>query len=135
MQALRLYRELFKPSESLAAPHTMAGVAIVAAGTDREARRLLTSAQQQFLNLRRGRPGQVPPPVDSMDDLWTPAERASVEHALSLAIVGSPRTVHDGLERFVATTGVDEVMVTAQIYDHAARVRSYEILAGAAALP
>jgi len=134
MQALQMYRAQFRASESLSTPHAMAGVAIVAAPTDGEARRLLTSAQQQFLNLRRGRPGQVPPPVDSIDDLWTPAERAGVEHALSLAIVGAPDTVRAGLERFVATTGVDEVMVTAQIYDHAARVRSYEIVAEVSAM-
>jgi len=134
LQALQIYRAQFKPSPSLTAPYTMAGVAGVAARTDAEARRLLTSAQQQFLNLRRGRPGQVPPPVDSMDDLWTPAERAGVEHALALAVVGSAATVRAGLERFVAATGVDEVMVTAQIYDHAARVRSYEILADAAGM-
>jgi luciferase family oxidoreductase group 1 len=134
VQALQIYRAQFKPSPSLAAPYTMAGVAGVAARTDAEARRLLTSAQQQFLNLRRGRPGQVPPPVDSMDDLWTPAERAGVEHALALAVVGSAATVRAGLERLVAATGVDEVMVTAQIYDHAARVRSYEILADAAGM-
>jgi luciferase family oxidoreductase group 1 len=134
MQALQMYRAQFRASESLSSPHAMAGVAIVAAPTDTEARRLLTSAQQQFLNLRRGRPGQVPPPVDSMDDLWTPVERAGVEHALSLAIVGAPDTVRAGLERFVGTTGVDEVMVTAQIYDHAARVRSYEIVAEVSAM-
>jgi luciferase family oxidoreductase group 1 len=129
MQALQIYRAQFKPSESLAQPYTMAGVAVFAAASDAEARRLLTSAQQQFLNLRRGRPGPVPPPVDSMDDLWTPAERAGVEHALSLAIVGAPETVRAGLARFAGETGVDEVMVTAQIFDHAARVRSYEIVA------
>jgi luciferase family oxidoreductase group 1 len=129
LEGLAIYRERFQPSESLAKPHTMAGVAIVAAETDADARRLFTSAQQQFLNLRRGRPGQVPPPVDRMDDLWTSAERAGVDHALSLAIVGSPATARAGLERFVAITGVDEVIVTAQIYDHAARVRSYEIVA------
>jgi luciferase family oxidoreductase group 1 len=129
MQALQMYRAQFRPSESLDRPHTMAGVAVVAAATDADARRLLTSAQLQFLNLRRGRPGQVPPPVDSMDDLWTQSERAGVEHALALAVVGSPETVRAGLERFVSSSSVDEVMVTAQIFDHAARVRSYEIVA------
>jgi luciferase family oxidoreductase group 1 len=133
-QALQIYRAQFTPSEALKQPYTMAGVAGVAAATDEEARRLLTSAQQQFLNLRRGRPGQVPPPVDRMDDRWTPAERAGVEHALSLAIVGSPATVRAGLERFAADTAVNEVMVTAQIYDHAARKRSYEIFAEAGGL-
>jgi luciferase family oxidoreductase group 1 len=129
LEALAIYRAQFKPSESLSAPYSMAGVGAFAADTDEEARRLFTSAQQQFLNLRRGRPGQVPPPVDSMDDLWTPGERAGVEHALALAIVGAPPTVKAGLERFASVTGVDEVIVTAQIYDHAARKRSYEILA------
>jgi luciferase family oxidoreductase group 1 len=129
MQALQIYRAQFKPSASLDNAYTMAGVAGVAADTDAEARRLLTSAQQQFLNLRRGRPGQVPPPVDRMDDLWTQAERAAVEHALGLAIVGAPGHVRAALHRFIETTGVDEVMITAQIYDHAARKRSYEIFA------
>src|SRR4029079_12674071 len=134
LQALQIYRAQFKPSPSLGAPYTMAGVAGAAAATDPEARRLLTSAQQQFLNLRRGRPGQVPPPVDSMDDLWTPAERAGVEHALRYAIVGTPDAVQQRLDAFVAETRVDEVMITAQIYDHAARLRSYEIVADVGAL-
>jgi luciferase family oxidoreductase group 1 len=134
IQALQVYRAQFRPSQSLAAPYTMAGVAGVAADTDEEAWRLLPSAQQKFLNPRRGRPGQVPPPVDSMDDLWTPAERAGVEHALSLAIVGSPATVRAGLDRFAITTGVNEVMVTAQIYDHTARKRSYQIFADVSAM-
>jgi luciferase family oxidoreductase group 1 len=129
MQALDIYRAQFKPSDSLSHPYTMAGVAVFAAETDAEARRLFTSLQQQFVNLRRGRPGPVPPPVDSMDGLWTPAERAGVDHSFAYAIAGSPQTVGRGLERFVAQTGADELMVTAQIYDHAARVRSYEIVA------
>jgi luciferase family oxidoreductase group 1 len=129
LQAFDIYRTHFKPSESFARPHTMAGVVVVAAATDGQARGLLTSLQQQFVNLRRGRPGPVQPPVDSMDGLWTPAEQAGVEHSLRYAIVGSAETVRRGLERFVARTDVDELMVTAQIYDHAARVRSYEILA------
>ncbi len=134
MEALQIYRARFEPSPSLGKPYTMAGVAGVAAATDGEARRLLTSAQQQFLNLRRGVPGQVPPPVDTMEGRWTAAERAGVEHALALAIVGAPDTVRPGLARFVDATGVDEVMITAQIYDHAARVRSYEIFAEAGRL-
>jgi len=129
LDALRIYRSQFKASGAMSEPYAMAGVGIFAAATDADARRLFTSAQQQFLNLRRGRPGQVPPPVDSMDELWTPAERASVDRALALAIVGAPATVRDGLDRFIAGTGVNEVIVAAQIYDHAARVRSYEIVA------
>ena len=129
LPALQIYRAQFKPSDALARPYAMAGVGVFAADTDTEARRLITSAQQQFLNLRRGRPGPVPPPVDSMDDLWSPAERAGVEHALRYAIVGTPGAVKQGLDAFVAETHVDEVMITAQIYDHAARLRSYEIVA------
>jgi luciferase family oxidoreductase group 1 len=129
LPALQIYRAHFKPSDALAQPYAMAGVGLFAADSDAQARRLITSAQQQFLNLRRGRPGPVPPPVDSMDDLWSPAERAGVEHALRYAIVGTPGAVKQGLEAFIAETRVDEVMITAQIYDHAARLRSYEIVA------
>ena len=129
LPALQIYRAHFKPSDALAQPYTMAGVGVFAADTDAQARRLITSAQQQFLNLRHGRPGPVPPPVDSMDDLWSPAERAGVDHALRYAIVGTPGAVKQGLEAFIAETRVDEVMITAQIYDHAARLRSYEIVA------
>jgi luciferase family oxidoreductase group 1 len=131
LPALQIYRAHFKPSAALAQPYAMAGVGVFAADTDADARRLITSAQQQFLNLRRGRPGPVPPPVDSMDDLWSAAERAGVEHALRYAIVGTPDTVKRGLDAFIAETRVDEVMITAQIYDHAARLRSYAIVADA----
>ena len=132
LPALQIYRAHFKPSAALAEPYTMAGVGVFAADTDAAARRLITSAQQQFLNLRRGRPGPVPPPVDSMDDLWSPAERAGVEHALQYAIVGTPEAVQQRLDAFVAETRVDQVMITAQIYDHGARLRSYEIVADVA---
>lgn len=133
LPALQIYRAHFKPSDALAQPYTMAGVGVFAADTDAQARRLITSAQQQFLNLRRGRPGPVPPPVDRMDDLWSPAERAGVDHALRYAIVGTPHAVMQGLDAFIAETRVDEVMITAQIYDHAARLRSYEIVAAVGA--
>jgi luciferase family oxidoreductase group 1 len=132
MPAIATYRAQFKPSQSLTAPYVMAGVGVFAADTDAEARRLFTSVQIQFVNLRRGRPGQLQPPVDTLDGIWTPAERAGVEHALSLSIVGSPDTVRAGLERFAARTGADELMVTAQIHDHHARLRSYEIVAACA---
>ena len=84
------------------------------------------------MNLRRGRPGPLNPPVDSLDDFWSPSERAGVEHALRYAIVGSPDAVRRGLVAFAADTGVDELMITSQIHDHAARLRSYEIVAEAA---
>jgi luciferase family oxidoreductase group 1 len=129
MPALQIYRSQFRPSESLDRPYAMAGVGVFAADTDAEARRLFTSLQQQFLNLRRGRPGPVPPPVDSMDGLWTPMEQAMLEHTFSCAIVGDPDIVRRGLDAFADRTGVDEIIVTAQIYDHAARLRSFEIVA------
>lgn len=129
MEALEIYRHRFQPSEQLAKPYTMAGASVVAADTDAEARRLFTSLQQQFLNLRRGTPGQIPPPLDSMEGHWSPAEKAMVDRALGRAVVGSPETVRRGLESFVAETGVDEIMITAQVFDHAARLRSYELVA------
>jgi len=132
MQALAIYRSEFTRSESLAAPYAMAGVSVVAADTDAVARRLFTSLQIQLVNLRRGRPGPLNPPVDSLDDFWSPSERAGVEHALRYAILGSPDVVRRGLEAFAADTGVDELMITSQIHDHAARLRSYEIVAEAA---
>jgi luciferase family oxidoreductase group 1 len=129
--AVAIYRARFQPSPAQPRPHVMLGVSVVAADTDAQARRLFTSAQQQFLNMRRGRPGQLPPPVDDMDALWSPFEKAGVMQALSCAIVGSPETVREGLAAFVARTGADELMVTCNVFDHAARLRSYAILAGA----
>ena len=128
MPALHIYRSQFRPSASLDRPYTMAGVGVFAADTGAEARRLFTSLQQQFLELRRGRPGPVPPPVDSMEGRWTPMEQATLEHALSSAIVGDPNTVRQGLAAFAARTAVDEIIVTAQIFDHLARLRSFELV-------
>lgn len=128
MAALELYRSGFTPSGSLAEPYAMLGVSIVAADTDGEARRLSTSLQQQFLALQRGRPVQLQPPVDSMEGHWSSLEKAQVEHTLREAIVGGPDTVRDRVRAFVAATGADELMITAHIHDHAARVRSYEIV-------
>ena len=132
--AVAIYRERFRPSERLAKPHVMLGVNIFAADTDAEARRLFTSLQQAFLNLRRGRPGKLPPPVDDMEAGLDRYGRAMLADALSCSIVGGPDTVREGLRAFVASTGADELMVTAQIFDHAARKRSFEILAHEAAL-
>ncbi|QRK06426.1 LLM class flavin-dependent oxidoreductase [Archangium violaceum] len=131
MSALRIYRSQFKPSEALEKPHAMIGVNVFAAETDAEARRLATSAQQQFVNLRRGQPGPLQPPVDSMEGRWSELEKAGVEHALSWSVIGSPETVRQGLAAILERTGADEIMVTAQIYDHAARLRSFEIAAQA----
>jgi luciferase family oxidoreductase group 1 len=130
--AIAIYRERFRPSERLAEPHVMLGVNVFAADSDAEARRLFSSLQQAFLNLRRGRPGKLPAPVDSMETLLEPYGRAMLEDALSCSVVGGPETVRDGLRAIVASTGADELMITAQIYDHAARKRSFEILADVA---
>jgi luciferase family oxidoreductase group 1 len=129
-EAMAVYRERFRPSARLAAPHVMLGVNIFAAETDAEARRLFSSLQQAFLNLRRGRPGKLPPPVDDMDAKLDPHGRAMLENSLACSVVGGPETVRRGLAEFIAATGADELMVTAQIHDHAARKRSFEILAG-----
>ncbi len=133
MTALEIYRREFVPSEKLPRPYAMAAVGIVAANSDAEARRLATSLQQSFLNLRRGRPGKLPPPVERMDELWTPAEQALVENAFREGIVGGPETVRTGIENFLYRTEVDELMVTASVYDRDARKRSFEIVAHARA--
>lgn len=127
--AIELYRSRFRPSGHVARPHVMLGLNVFAAATDAEAGRLFTSLQQAFANLRRGQPGPLPPPVDDIEARLSPLERSMVEHSLSCAIVGSPETVRRGLAAFIARTGADEIMVTAQIFDHAARLRSFEITA------
>ncbi len=129
--ALAIYRSQFRPSEHLAKPYVMLGVNVTAAETDEEAERLFTSLKQAFINLGQGRPGPLPRPVDDphrqLDEIGGPMLRQS----LSCSIVGSPERVRQGLADFVKRTGADELMVTAQIYDHAARVRSFEITAQA----
>ncbi|TCV92755.1 luciferase family oxidoreductase group 1 [Luteibacter rhizovicinus] len=131
MNALKVYRTMFRPSDVLDKPYAMLGINVFAADTDEEAQRLFTSLQQQFWNLRRGTPGQLPPPVNTMEGVWTPIERAGVDHALSCAVVGSPDTVREGLASFIERTGADELMVTAQIFDHTARMHSFELVAQA----
>ncbi|EPX59685.1 luciferase family protein [Cystobacter fuscus DSM 2262] len=127
--AIEMYREQFKPSEALARPYVMLCANVFAADTDAEATRLFTTLQQHFLNLQRGTPGIMQPPVDDMDARWTELERARVEHSLACSFVGSPATVRQGLERFLQRTRADELMVTAQIHDHAARLHSFELAA------
>ena len=107
----------------------MVGVNVVAADTDEEARRLFTTIQQSFTNLVRGAGGKLQPPIDNIDDYWTAAEKHHASHMLKYSIVGSPETVRRGLEDFIALTEADELMIVCSVYDHAARVRSYEIVA------
>jgi luciferase family oxidoreductase group 1 len=130
IQALAMYRDHFRPSETLQKPYAMAAANVVAAGTDEEARRLFTSQQQQFVNLRRGTPGLLPPAIDRIEDYAAPHELANVQRALARSYVGAPETVRRGLEGFLRETGVDELLVTGQIHDHAARLRSLELVAG-----
>ena len=127
--ALHRYHNAFKPSKQLDRPYTAAGVNVFAADTDAEARRLFTSAQQAFVNVVRGRRGRLPPPIDDIDSYWTPDEKAQVSAMLERSFVGSRETVRAGLEEFSKQTAVDELIVAAAIYDHIARLRSYEILA------
>lgn len=125
--ALRIYREQFQPSAQLDRPHVMVGVGLFAAATDAAAQRLATSAQLMFLNLGRGRPGELPPPVESMDAHWRAEERAAVAERMHYAVIGSPETVRRRLQEILEETQADEFIATGQIYDHAARVRSFEI--------
>ena len=135
MSAIEIYRTRFQPTsiqeDRLERSHLMLGVNIVAADTDDEARRLFTSHQQIFLALRRGTLGPVPPPLDpdEFDASLTPLERAELQHVLGSAIVGSPASVRKGLSEFVERTGADEIIVASQVFEHAARLRSYEIVA------
>ena len=129
MQAIAIYRERFEPSAQLKAPHVMLGVTCVAAETDAEARFLFSSLQQSTLNNRLGTPSRVPPPVADFEATLDPYKRAVVEDALGAAVVGGPETVRRGLEDLVARTGADELMVTANIFDHEKRKRSFEIVA------
>jgi luciferase family oxidoreductase group 1 len=129
MQAIALYRANFRPSAQLAKPHVMLGFNVFAADTDDEARWHATSMQQAFVNLRSGRPTALPPPVADYDRSLTPDQRALLSQVLSCSAVGSPATVSHAVKDFVERTGADELMITSQIFDHAARLRSYEITA------
>jgi luciferase family oxidoreductase group 1 len=130
--AAGLYRERFRPSEALRKPHMMVAVQVIAAETDAAARRLFTTPQQRFLRLIRNQPVELLPPVDSMEELWQDVERDAVESRLGAAIVGSSATVKAGLEKLVGETAADEVIVVTDTYEHADRLRSYELVAGVA---
>ena len=129
--ALDIYRRQFKPSKQLDHPYAMVGVNVVAADTDEEARRLFTTVQQSFTNLVRGTGGKLQPPIDNIDDYWTAAEKDHASHLLQYSLVGSSSTVRRELEEFVRLTNADELMIVTSIYDHAVRVRSYEIVSKA----
>jgi luciferase family oxidoreductase group 1 len=128
-RAVAVYREHFRPSERLDRPYVMLGFNVFAADTDAEAKLLVTSVQQAVVNLRTGRPTKLPPPVAGYADRLGPAERAILDQVLACSAVGAPDTVAQQMAAFAARTGADELMVTSQIFDHAARLRSYQIAA------
>lgn len=128
-EALVVYRERFDPSEQLAKPHAMVGVNVIVAETDAEAARLFTTLQQAFTDLHRGARGLQKPPIDDIETYWTPAEKIASSRMLSHSLVGSPRTVREGLDRLLERTRADELMVVSNVFDHEARKRSYEMLA------
>ena len=129
MQAIELYRGRFEPSDKLAQPYVMLGFNIFAADTDEEAAVRATSQQQAFVNLRSGRPAKLPPPLPGYAENASPAERALLASVLPCSAIGSPASVRRKLAEFIASTGADELMITSNIFDHAARLRSYEIAA------
>jgi luciferase family oxidoreductase group 1 len=129
LPALEIYRKSFKPSETLEKSYAMLAINIVAAETETEAWRLATSQFQSFLRLIRGMPGELQPPVENIEELWTPQEKAAVESRLGGSIIGSAATIETELEKILDATQADELMINAMIFDQQARLRSYEIVA------
>jgi len=129
MTALEIYRSRFKPSEQLDRPYAMVGVNIIAAETDAEARRLATTQQMSFTQLVRGTRTVSRPPIDDIETFWTPAEKTQVMQMLARSIIGSPSTVRAGMEALIAETGADELIIVSDVYDHQARLRSFELIA------
>ncbi len=130
-EALAIYRREFIPSARLATPYAMLALNVVGAESEAEARRLFTSQQQAFVNLRRGMPGRIPAPIDDIEAYWQPHEKLGVEQALACTVLGDEAGVRDGLAAFAARHKPDELMFTANIHDHALRLRSFDIAARA----
>lgn len=129
MPALEIYRRHFKPSAQLSRPYAMVAANIIAADSDAQARRLFTSLQQSFVKLRRGMPGKLAPPVEDINTWAAPAELAGLNHSLVYSFVGSADTVARGVKSFLEMTQADELIVSGHIFDHAARLHSYELAA------
>lgn len=129
-QALAIYRSKFQPSAQFEKPYAMVCINAIGADTDEEARRMFTSNQQQFINLRRGMPGKLPAPVDNIESLWSASERFGVDNALRMSVVGNKDTLRQGLQSILRETQADELMINGQIFDHQARLHSFEIVAG-----
>jgi luciferase family oxidoreductase group 1 len=130
--ALEIYRNRFKPSAQLDRPYAMVGVNVVAAASDEAARRLATTQQMSFANIFRGARGLSQPPIDDIESYWSPMEKAQAQRMLARSIIGSPATVRNGLDALVAETGADELIVVSDVYEHPARLRSFELIAEAA---
>jgi len=130
-QALAVYHRDFRPSQYLAQPYAMLALNVVAAATDTEAKRLFTTAQQSFVNLRRGKAGLIPPPIDDIEAYWEPHEKLGVENALACSVVGDPDTVKHGIAKFIDRHRPDELLLVANVFDHGARLRSFELAAEA----
>ena len=128
-QALELYRQTFKPSDVLDKPYAMVGLNVIVADTDEEANFLATTLQQQFLNLGQNNDVLLQPPVENLNEHWSEYQIDALEHQLGSSIIGSPKTVQEKLQKFLDESQVDEIMAIAQVYDHKARLRSYELLA------
>lgn len=130
--ALPRYRERFRPSEQQRTPYALAGLNVVAAETDAEARRLATSQQMSFADFVRGRRALLRPPIDDIATYWAPQEDATAASMLACSVVGGPHTVREGLRAFRERTGADELMIVSDVYDPVARRRSFELIAEAA---
>ncbi|MBT5433742.1 MAG: LLM class flavin-dependent oxidoreductase [Rhodospirillaceae bacterium] len=130
MQAIAIYHERFEPSAQLDKPYVMIGMNVVAADTDAEAEFLRTSVLQSFVNLRRGRPGKLPPPVEDYESRLMPAEKMMLDESLSVSAAGTPETIEREIDAIIEKTGTDEIMVTCHIHDHAKRLRSFELVSG-----
>jgi luciferase family oxidoreductase group 1 len=133
LPALQIYRSRFKPSAQLDRPYAMVGVNIIAADSDREARQLATTQQMSFADIFRGARGLSRPPIDDIEAYWSPMEKAQAMQMLARSIIGSPETVRAGIAALREETGADELMVVSDVYDHKARLRSFELIAAAAA--
>jgi len=131
LPALQIYRARFKPSEQQATPYAMVGVNIVAAESDAEAKRLATTQQMSFTNIFRGARGLSQPPIDDIETYWSPMEKAQAQRMLARSIHGSVATVRDGMQALLEETGADELMIVSDVYEHEARLRSFELIAEA----
>jgi luciferase family oxidoreductase group 1 len=132
LEAMKIYRDLYKPSAQHASPYSAFVMNVVAADTDEEARHLFTTLQQNVVRMRRNTRGQLPPPIANLDEFCEPHERTAADHTLQVSVVGSLETIKKGMRHWLDVTGANELIFTGQIYDHQARLRSFEIAAQAA---